>query len=261
MESGGPVGELLRNSWVELSGVELPRALIGTSPFIGAGQFGRRASSYHSRFFNKPLAVAEVLSAAVELGVSGIQALPYPFIIEAIRRVEADTGVELAVVATIGPYDPSGDLALFEGLDVRAFLTHGALTDGPAWPGLGELMEEARSSGALAGYVTHRPMRALRRISSGELPRPDVVMLPFNALGYMMDAPAEAVIDELRRLGLKAIGKKVLAAGRLRPEEALRFVLHYDKFIVSLAIGVAAVEEVRETFGILADLLRSRPQP
>ena len=258
MESGGPVGELLRNSWVELSGVELPRALIGTSPFIGAGQFGHRAFAYHTKFFNKPSEVAKIISAAVELGVMGVQALPYPFIIEAIRRAEADTGVDLVVVATLGPEDPFGDIGLFDGLDVRAFLTHGALTDGPRWPGLEELMEEARSSGALAGYVSHRPMRALRRIGSGELPRPDIVMLPFNALGYMMDAPAEAITDELKSLGLRAIGKKVLAAGRLRPREAFRFVLRHEP-IASLAIGVASVEEAKETFGILAGLLGSAP--
>jgi len=247
----------LRNSWVEISGVELPRALVGTSPFIGAGQFGPRAFSYQAKFFNKPSAVAEVISATVELGVMGVQALPYPFIIKAIERVEAEIGVDLAVVATLGPDDPSGDMLLFDGLDVRAFLTHGALTDGPKWPGLEELMEEVRSSGALAGYVSHRPMRALERIGSGELPRPDIVMLPFNAIGYMMDAPPETMTKALKHLGLKAIGKKVLAAGRLGPEEALSFVLQYEQ-VASLAIGVASAEEAKETFGILAKLLGHR---
>ena len=250
----------MRSSWVKVSGAELPAVLIGTSPFIGPGQFGPRALLYQARFFGKPSAVAEVISAAVELGVMGVQALPYPFIVEAIRRVEAETGLELVVVATLGPDDPSGDVGLFDGLDVRAFLIHGALTDGPRWPGLEELMEEARSSGALAGYVTHRPMRALERIGSGDLPRPDIIMLPFNAIGYMMDAPAEALVSELERLGLRAIAKKVLAAGRLRPEEAFRFVLQYDT-ISALAIGVASAREARETFGILADLLASGRSP
>ena len=254
MRRGSPAGGPLRNSWVELSGVKLPRVLVGTSPFIGAGQFGSRAFLYQAMFFNKPSAVAEVISAAVELGVVGVQALPYPFIIKAIERVEAKTGVELVVVATLGPEDPLGDMALFDGLDTRAFLTHGALTDGPRWPGLEELMDRARSSGALAGYVTHRPMRLLQRLGSGELPRPDIVMLPFNAIGYMMDAPAGAIVEELKRLGLKAVGKKVLAAGRLKPGEAFRFILEYEP-IISLAVGVASAEEARETFGILAELM------
>ena len=74
------------SSWAEISGVRLPVALVGTSPFVGAGQFGPRALALHARFFGRPGAVAEVLEAAVEAGAGGVQALSYPFIVEAIRR-------------------------------------------------------------------------------------------------------------------------------------------------------------------------------
>jgi hypothetical protein len=32
-------------------GMELPSVMLGTSPFIGAGQFGAKAMLYHTQFF------------------------------------------------------------------------------------------------------------------------------------------------------------------------------------------------------------------
>ncbi|RLI09589.1 hypothetical protein DRO32_00250, partial [Candidatus Bathyarchaeota archaeon] len=139
----------------------MPRALLGTSPFIGAGQFGPRSAYYYASFYGRPDRVAEVISAAVELGVLGIQPLSYPFLVEAIRMAQAELGIELAVVATIGPSDPLGDLRMFEGLDLRAVLLHGSLTDASHGPEVEDLFGRIREEGLLAGYVTHRPMRAL----------------------------------------------------------------------------------------------------
>ena len=241
----------MEQAWLELRGVKLPRVLLGTSPFIGAGQFGSRSYAYWAAFYDRPERVAEVVAAAVELGVRGVQPLPYPFLAEAIRRAQAITGEELVLVATIGPRDPLADLAIFEGLDVRAALLHGALTDEAKSAQLATIMDEVRDRGLLAGLVSHRPMRLLRRLSSGELPRPDLLLLPFNALGYLMDAPAPELARAIRSLRVPVIGKKVLAAGRLRPEEAFRFALGF-RVLKGVAVGVISREEAEETFISLA---------
>ena len=237
----------------------MPRVLLGTSPFIGAGQFGPRAMAYYAEFYGRPDRVAEVILAAAGMGVVGIQPLPYPFLVEAIRMAQAELGLELAMVATIGPDDPLGDLGLFEGLDLRAALLHGSLTDEADGPETEGLLGEVRDRGLLAGYVTHRPMRTLGRIRSGELPEPDLIMLPFNKLGYLMDAPAGRIARAVRELGLRAIGKKVLAAGRLRPREGLEFALKAG-VLEGLAIGAVSRAEVEETFGTLAELMGSSGQ-
>ena len=243
----------LENAWFEVEGVRLPRVLLGTSPFIGAGQFGSRSYAYWAAFYNRPERVAEVIVAAVELGVRGVQPLPYPFLAEAVRRAQALTGQELVLAATIGPEDPLADLAVFDGLDVRAALLHGALTDRAEGSQLAAIMDEVRDRGLLAGLVSHRPMRLLRRLSSGELPRPDLLLLPFNAMGYLMDAPAPELARAIRSLGVPVVGKKVLAAGRLRPEEAFRFALDF-RVLEGVAVGVVSRAEAEETFTSLAEV-------
>jgi len=243
----------LRSSWVKIGHVKLPRVLLGTSPFIGAGQFGSRAYAYYAAFYNKPEKVAEVVLAAAELGVVGVQPLPYGFLAEAIRMAQAELGRELVVVATIGPSDPLSDLEFFEGLDMRAALLHGALTDEVSGRELEPLLAELRDRGLLAGYVTHKPMNMLERVRAGELPKPDLVLLPFNKLGYLMDAPASRIAEALRELGLLAFGKKVLAAGRLRPREAFEFALGFG-VLEGVAVGVVSRAEAEETFKALAEV-------
>lgn len=41
---------------------DLPHLMLGTSPFIGAGQFGSRSSEYRKRFFDNPDNMTELLS-------------------------------------------------------------------------------------------------------------------------------------------------------------------------------------------------------
>lgn len=42
------------NGEINLKNRKIPRLLLGTSPFIGAGQFGAKASYYYSTLYKKP---------------------------------------------------------------------------------------------------------------------------------------------------------------------------------------------------------------
>lgn len=64
--------------FIEINGQKLPRTLLGTSPFIGAPQFGHRARLYILDLYRKPEAMASIIAKSYQLGVRGIQLLPYP---------------------------------------------------------------------------------------------------------------------------------------------------------------------------------------
>ena len=45
----------------------IPRILLGTSPFIGAGQFGIRAQFYYEHFYQNPGNIVKIVIKAVGL--------------------------------------------------------------------------------------------------------------------------------------------------------------------------------------------------
>ena len=61
---------------------------LGTSPFIGAGQFGPLSADYYKRFYLNPLNMEEIIIKSVELGVPAVQAIAYERIIQAIKHVQ-----------------------------------------------------------------------------------------------------------------------------------------------------------------------------
>ena len=66
-----------------------------------------------------------------------------------------------------------------------------------------------------------------------------------------MDAPARELASAIHSLRVPVIGKKVLAAGRLRPEEAFRFALGL-RVLEGVAVSVISRAEAEETFVSLA---------
>jgi len=233
---------------LQLGKSRIPAVLLGTSPFIGAAQFGSRAYTYYTRFYGKPENIAKIVLKAVDLGVTGVQVLPYRPVFEALKIVERELKTELTVVGTIGPSDPLGDLKRFEEFNTVAVLLHGALTDQRKTRQISELLNNIYATNRLAGLVTHKPYSTLNWLFEVELDF-DIVMLPFNKIGRFMDSEPKKVAELAKKLGKLIIGKKVLAAGRITPREALKFVVEMG-CLDAVALGVASETEAEETFRV-----------
>jgi len=231
---------------LQIGKARIPRVLLGTSPFIGSGQFGSRAAFYYSHFYMNPQNIVEMIFKAVDLGVTGVQVLPFPPIFGALKAVEREVKDRLTVVGTIGPDDPLSDIRSFQGFNTMAMLLHGALTDSRDSRRISELLNRVHAAGCLAGLATHRPFSTLNWLLETGLDV-DLLMLPFNKLGMFMDADPRKVAEAIRRLGKPVIGKKVLAAGYLPPQEALTYVVQMGCLDL-VAVGVASEREVKETF-------------
>jgi len=231
---------------LQVGKARIPRILLGTSPFIGAGQFGSRSYRYYTRFYENPENIAKIILKAADLGVTGVQVLPHRPVFEALKIAEKELKTRLTVVGTIGPSDPLEDLKHFEEFKTVALLLHGALTDQKKIRQISGLLNKVHATNRLAGLVTHQPFSTLKWLLNVELDF-DIVMLPFNKLGRFMDAKPEKVAELARKLGKPVIGKKILAAGLIRPKEALRFAAGM-KCIDVVALGVASEMEAEETF-------------
>jgi hypothetical protein len=74
---------------ISIDGMELPAVSPGTSPFIGAGQFGSRASSYRSLFFDNVLNMVY----SVELGLPCVQFLAVDRVLDALGESKRQSEV------------------------------------------------------------------------------------------------------------------------------------------------------------------------
>jgi len=80
------------------------------------------------------------------------------------------------------------------------------------------------------------------------------VMAPFNQKGFMMRPSQEECEKLLQETDYCIIAKKVLAGGRLSPEEAFKYLT--DKKIDSVVIGVGTVSEAYHTFSVAKSVLK-----
>ena len=74
------------------------------------------------------------------------------------------------------------------------------------------------------------------------------VMAPLNKRGFMMKPNPEACLKLVEEAGYPVIAKKVLAGGRLTPEEGFGFVA--DKKIISAVVGIGSVPEAYHSLSV-----------
>jgi len=244
---------LTAQAQIQAQRAKIPRILLGTSPFIGAGQFGSRAFQYYCHFYEHPENIVKIIGKSTDLGVRGIHVLPYPPVVKAIKLAEHDLKLELSVLGTVRSEDPYGDIEILQGLRAVAMLIHGEITDSHNQNKINELLNQIRQVGSLAGIVTHAPFSTLEWVQKAGIDI-DMIMIPFNKLGKFMDSTPEKVLEVALRTGRLLIGKKVLAAGRLGPREGLEYA--FKNGIKTVAVGIASESEAEETFSVATELLR-----
>lgn len=237
------------NGEINLKNRKIPRLLLGTSPFIGAGQFGAKASYYYSTLYKKPHNMYKIIKKSWEIGVKGIQLLPYKPIIKALEMAIKD-GCEMKIVGTIRPNTELEDIELLDDLEAESMILHASLVDGGNFNYVETLLKKINDKGAIAGLATHVPYKTTKRILNSSIRKMfDIYMLPFNSLGYLMDRSIEEIENLIERLNKKIIAKKVLAAGKLEPKEALNY-LKLKKCVDIVTVGVASPNEAKETFNV-----------
>ncbi len=227
----------------------LPPVMVGTSPFLGAGQFGHRALLYRRTFYENPENITALLEyCALELGVEGVQPIADPVIVDAILAVDAD----LRCVTVVGLHDLTSELELAAALDSEAVILHAGKVDGRDVRIVCEDLDRLRENWNIVGIATHHPHVTLPRWeSAGE--SVDVYMAPLNPLGAFM-GDKETVETVLRSTKTVVVAKKVLAAGRIPPSEGIPYAA---RLADSMALGVTSRGEAEETLTLAMEAMGS----
>ncbi|MCX5860465.1 MAG: hypothetical protein NT056_11375, partial [Proteobacteria bacterium] len=223
-------------AFFQVSKQQIPRVLLGTSPFLGAGQFGSRAPEYFERFHEHPENMVQLILHAWKIGVRGIQAIAFPRIIEAIETARKQEGIDPMVVGTLVPNEVESGIELMKRIDARVGLLHGMETDHFDVDMLSRHLELIQKAGMIPGLASHRVFPTLRKLIESKLDY-HVLMLPLNPRGIMI-GDVDSLLDELKKVKCPVIAKKALGAGKIPPFEALPWLA--GQKVAGVALGVAS---------------------
>jgi len=226
-------------------GVKIPRLLMGTSPFIGAGQFGVKAFKYYMTFYMVPENMVKLFVKSFELGVKAVQLLadkPIKALIEASKR----TNVKPFVVYSTDLADDRliARIKTLEPLEPEVIAIHAEIADRRKLDTINRNIKILEDHGIVAGLATHQPGVTLKWVEKENVPV-EVVLAPLNKIGYAMDPDFNETLEAIKSCSRTVIAIKPLAAGKIKPSEAFEFVY---KYVDSAAVGVVSEEEMRETY-------------
>jgi hypothetical protein len=222
--------------------VEVPAVLLGTSPFIGAGQFGRKAEFYYNHFFLQPENITAVVSQAIDLGVNAIQLIGYALVVQAVQEAARRGNGELFLMCTVGLGSIEREIQMMVEAAAQAVIIHGSLADRDM-AFARHYLAPLRERGLVTGVATHRPGMTIARVE--EMEEVQIILSPLNRLGRFMEPSEESTLEAIGASSKTILAIKPLAAGRLSPEEGLSYVA--DR-AAGCAVGIGSESEAEKTF-------------
>jgi len=227
--------------------------MLGTSPLIGAGQFGSKALEYRRLFFEQPENMTKLFVKSAELGVKAVQLVGYEPLVLALQKAEEIAG-DFFVAVTIPRGDFTSNLALVSSLEPEFVSVHAVFCD-RLDAMLGEWIDMIREIGAKPAASTHSPGTTIPLLDSMGF---EAYLAPLNPAGYGMEPDFESTLRAVENTRKLIIAIKPLAAGKLSPERSVfEFIFKYAD---SVAVGVTSENEMAETYSAAEGLYKNSEQ-
>jgi tryptophan synthase alpha subunit len=232
---------------IKIKGKQYPRVWLGTSPFIGAGQFGLKAQQFYQQFYETPENMLEIMIRAAELGW-GIQPFALPKILTVLHDLRTEhPEVPLMFMCGVGDFKSELDRVVHNGAQGAGL--HAGITDQLS-PGEREaFLSIVRHEGLVTGLATHSPARHLPEMIDSSA---DFLFVPINKTGKFMGEKVRSVYKLIKGIKKPVIAKKVFGAGEISPEDAIPFVLAHN--VNAVCLGVTSIDELEQNHEILTNL-------
>jgi hypothetical protein len=220
---------------------DLPRLMLGTSPFIGANQFGSKSLDYRRRFFDTPDNMTRLFVHSAKLGVRAVQLVGYQPLVAALSKAQETAG-DFFVAVTIPRGDFASNLDLVSSLEPEYVSVHAQFCDGIDYR-LNEWIDMIKDTGAKPAASTHSPGITIPLLDNLGF---EAYLAPVNPIGYGMEPDLETTLRALEQTKKKVIAIKPLAAGKLSPAKSVfEFIYRYAD---SIAVGITSENEMVETY-------------
>jgi len=234
---------------LNIDGKKFPKVLLGTSPFMGAGQFGAKSHVYYRQFYENPKNIAKIIIECVKLGCNAVQAICCPPILTAVQEAVRATDTEIFIMGSTGLGEISNEIESMKQLKAQSIVTHGSYTDRILNKNPEKLKRTLQGiKDEIVGIASHTPGTIIEKAAAIEEVK--LMLVPFNKIGAFMDPSFESTLqaaESARRIGKKIIAMKSLAAGRLEPAAAFQFLK--DR-VDGVAVGLTNTEEIKATLKV-----------
>jgi len=223
---------------------DLPKLMLGTSPFIGARQFGSKSLDYRRRFFENPDNMTRLFVHSASLGVKAVQLIGYQPLVGALMKAQEIAG-DFFVAVTIPRGDFATNLDLVSPLEPEFVSVHAQFCDEND-SRLNEWIDMIRDAGAKPAASTHSPGTTIPFLDEQRF---EAYLAPVNTVGYGMEPDIESTLKALERTKKAVIAIKPLAAGKLSPEKSVFEYIY--RFADSITVGITSEDEMKETYSVV----------
>lgn len=262
----------------EVGGLSVSRMIVGTNWFLGYSHCTAAKSNFLKEHVKDPKKIADILEVFFRAGVDTVMGIaknePMP---EAIKIAEDRTGVKAIMVST--PLFPVTAETPAKGFDVdevntildgevecgSAFvLPHQSTTDRMVDRATREIRQMApvcemiRERGMIPGLSTHMPETIVYADETG-LDVESYISI-YNSMGFLMQMEVDWTANVIRNAKKPVMTIKPMAAGQLRPFQALNFVWNTIRPVDMVTVGTMTPDEAKELIDLSLQILEDREQ-
>jgi hypothetical protein len=260
-----------------VGGLSVSRMIVGTNWFLGYTHSTPGQSRWVNRLVTNPQSIADIIEVFLKSGVDTIMC-PHTTtcMYEAIQEAEQRVGRKMIIIET--PSFPTNKRTPFDGFDVgecerildeevakgvAISMPHTSTTDVMVDKCLREVRQMdticklIRERDMIPGLSTHIPETVIYADETGL--DVETYIQPFNLMGFLMQLEVDWVGRIIREAQKPVMTIKTMAAGQVRPYQAMTFTWNAIRDIDMVTVGTMAPEEAQELIDMSLEILERRP--
>ena len=260
----------------EVGGLSVSRMIIGTNWFLGYTHCTPAKTKSVQRIVMNPKSIADIIEVFLKGGVDTFMC-PHTTtcMYEAIQEAQQRVGRKLIIIET--PGFPTDKRTPFDGFDVgecerildeeakkgvSISMPHTSTTDVMVDKCLREVRQMdmicklIRERGMIPGLSTHIPETVIYSDETGL--DVETYIQPFNLMGFLMQVEVDWVASIIRNAKKPVMTIKTMAAGQVRPYQAMTFTWNAIREKDMVTVGTMAPEEAQELMDMSLQVLENR---
>lgn len=258
-----------------VGGLSLPRMIIGTNWFFGYSHCTPAKNQLVKQHFGDPKALADVLEVFLRAGVDAVMGYADgPHLQDAKKIAEDRVGTELILIATPGLAYTKEGLVFDEvarildtnaKLGARICMPHTSVTDvlvdrlTRRIRQMDEVCKMIRERGMIPGLSTHLPETIIFADETGL--DVETYIAIYNSKGFLMPLEVDWTAHIIQNARKPVMTIKPMAAGQLRPFQALNFVWNTIRPQDMVTVGTMSPAEAQEIIDLSLAILSRQQAP